>query len=356
MFSAYQLTTRPIALAGRAVLALIALAYGASANDVEVSPDEVDTLGITMSEARTTDEQPISVLPATVISAPNARVVVPAPFAGTIISGSIVPGQSVKEGDPLLKISSADLMTMNNRLAETRAELRKARAYASRQKALAETAVVAKNDALEAAEEVQRLEAVEKDLNAAIERRGTQRVENDQYALLAPASGTVVELAAVGEKVEATGAAATLMTRDDLWLEIQVPASLVRRMEPGFRVSLPGGAIGTVVSVVTALDHMTRSGRMLATLPPGTGLVPGQLVNVTLIGSATGSAVSVPANAVAFIAGQPQVFLRTSGGFRMVAVDVLGKSPTEAVVSGLQPGDKVATSQLPQLENLAISE
>lgn len=343
--------------AGRVALATMAMAFGAAAKDVGVSAEQFDSLGVTVSEARSTEEQPFSVLPATVIAAPNSRVVIPAPFAGTVISGSVVPGQTVKEGDPLLRVSSADLMAMNNRLVETRAELRKARAHATRQKTLAETAVVAKNDALEAAEELQRLEAIETDLTQAIERRGTQRIENDQYALLAPASGAVVSMTDVGDKVEATGAAATLMTSDEMWLEIQVPASLVRRVQPGFRVSLPGGATGTVVSVVMALDRLTRSGSMLATLPAGTGLVPGQLVNVTLLGPATGSAVSVPADAVAYIAGRPQVFLRTPDGFRLVPVDLLGKSPTEAVVSGsLKPGDKVATSQLPQLENLAITE
>lgn len=348
----------------RAVLAALAVLAAqsmfptpAAAKDVGVTTAQVETLGVTIGEARTTDSQPITVLPATVIAAPNARVVVPVPFAGTVISTAVVAGQSVKAGDVLVTIASADYLAMYNRLAETRAELVKARALALRQKSLADQSIAPRNDALAAAEEAARLETVEKDVLAGLERRSIRRVDSDTYALLAPADGQVMDIETAGHKVEATGSAAMVQTSEDLWLEIQVPASLVQKVRPGFRVSIGNGVTGTVVSIVHALDRLTRSAAMLASLPRESGLVPGQLVTVTILGPVSGSAVSVPATAVAYVEGKPRIFLRTGDGFKMVLVDILGKSAEEAVVAGgVQAGDKVATSQLPQLENLAITE
>jgi cobalt-zinc-cadmium efflux system membrane fusion protein len=68
-------------------------------------------------------------------------------------------------------------------------------------------------------------------------------------------------------------------------------------------------------------------------------------------------ALSVPANAVARIAGQSAVFVRNDAGFTMKTVELRGKSTDAATVVGdLLPDAQVAASGLPELEQMLQGE
>jgi cobalt-zinc-cadmium efflux system membrane fusion protein len=68
-------------------------------------------------------------------------------------------------------------------------------------------------------------------------------------------------------------------------------------------------------------------------------------------------ALSVPANAVARISGRSAVFVRNDSGFTIRTVELRGKSTDAAtIVVDLPPDAQVATSGLPELEQLLQGE
>ncbi|WP_244500026.1 hypothetical protein [Methyloceanibacter superfactus] len=111
------------------------------------------------------------------------------------------------------------------------------------------------------------------------------------------------------------------------------------------------------MSVGTALQGMTRSALLYASIPASSGLMAGQLVSIQLERPAVPGAVSVPAKAVARIAGKSAVFVRSDTGFTIKMVELRGKSMEVATIVGdLPPDAQVAASGLPQLEQMLQGE
>jgi len=164
----------------------------------------------------------------------------------------------------------------------------------------------------------------------------------------------VVEVNAMpGDMIDAMDAVVTVDTSNELWVEAQVPANLVPLIKPGGVIQVVGGPEGRVVSVGTALQGMTRSVLLYASIPASSGLMAGQLVSIQLQRPAVPGAVSVPAKAVARIAGKSAVFVRSDTGFTIKTVELRGKSTEVATIVGdLPPDAQVAASGLPQLEQM----
>jgi hypothetical protein len=160
-----------------------------------------------------------------------------------------------------------------------------------------------------------------------------------------------------GDKIETMAPAVTIDTSDELWIEAQLPAHLVSLITPGDRIKVVDGPEGIVVSVGGSLDKLTRSAKLIASVPAESGLLPGQMVTLSIIQKAVTGARSVPASAVARINGVEGVFVRNETGFTLVPVEVAGRSPSAATVLGNLPeGAAVAASGLPQLEQMLGAE
>ena len=138
---------------------------------------------------------------------------------------------------------------------------------------------------------------------------------------------------------------------------MQVPAGLVARIRPGDAIQVLDGPQGTVVSISGSLDRMTRSAVMYASVPSDTGLLPGQMVTLSVLRPTETGGLSVPAAAVAWVGNTPAVFVKNDSGFELTPVTLRGTSPMAATVAGnVLPGQEVAASGLPQLEAMIGGE
>jgi multidrug efflux pump subunit AcrA (membrane-fusion protein) len=152
-------------------------------------------------------------------------------------------------------------------------------------------------------------------------------------------------------------AAATIDTSDELWLEVQVPADIVSLIKFGDVVQVEDGLQGRVVSIGGSLDRLTRSTVMFATIPTDAGLLPGQMVNVNIIRATETGGLVVPSSAVVMLDKRSSVFVRSDSGFSLVQVELRGRSPDVATISGpLGKEAQVAASGIPQLERLLAGE
>lgn len=322
--------------------------------DLSLTPAQIERMDIKIHAVTTTTEQSAALLPGTVIPALKARIVAAAPFGGTITQVQVLPGQSVKKGDQLATVSSRELIEAASALAQAEAELQSAEAMAHRRRFLADKNIQSPMLAEELEAQVNKVKAVITQHKRMLELAGTASTTAGTYTIQAPAAGRIVETSVLpGDKVDAMAPAVTIDTNDELWVEAQLPVHLVSRVAPGDRVQISNGPEGKVISVGGTLDKLTRSAKLVASIPADSGLLAGQMVTLSVMQKAETGSLSVPSSAIARINNVESVFLRSKTGFTLVPVEVAGRSQVSATVLGAIPaGAEIAASGIPQLEQM----
>lgn len=330
----------------------------AGAKDIRVTPEQIRNLNIQIDTARQASIETVAILPGTVVPPLNSRLVAAAPFAGTVTHVHVLPGQRVSKGMPLITVSSRELLDAQSQLAQSEAELQAAEAIARRRRALADKNFQNPTLADEAEAQVAKVRAVLEQHKRSTALNGIISQEDGQYAIPAPADGNIAEtLVMPGEKVDAMAGVVTIDTSNELWVQVHVPVDVIPFVKPNDIVQIADGPTGRVVSVGGSLDRTTRSAVMFAAIPANSHLLPGQIVSVSILRPTVTGAVNVPASAVVRIGDQPTVFVRSQTGFKLVPVQLRGKSRTTATISGpLSRDAQVAASGLPQLERLSAGE
>mgnify|MGYP001240617088 CR=1 FL=1 len=352
---------RPVRLSILLVPLAAASAAGAAENggrSIAVSAQQISSMDIKIAPVRPTSSQNVALLPGIVVPALDARLVAAAPFAGTVVQVHVLPGQSVSKGKPLATVSSRDVLDAMSQVGQAEAELQMAEASAQRKRVLADKSIQSPTLAQEAEAQVAKIRAVLEQHRRALRIGGIAVADGGRYAITAPADGRIVEAAVMpGDKVDAMAAVVTMDTSNELWVEVQVPSDLAMRVKPGDRIQVVDGPEGKVIAIGGTLDRMTRSARMLASVPAGSELMAGQLVSVRIVQEAATGSLSVPASAVARVKDQHGVFVRNDNGFSLVPVQVAGRSMKDVTILGDVPGNaQVASSGLPELEQMLGSE
>jgi cobalt-zinc-cadmium efflux system membrane fusion protein len=205
--------------------------------------------------------------------------------------------------------------------------------------------------------------AIAADAEAAIDSREARRLlaragadGDGMVRLLAPITGRVAAMAIeAGSPVDGMSAPFVIEADGSRWLALQLPERLAGSVRPGMAVLTSDGRRGRLETVAGAIDPATRSFAARARLDDGgPGLIGGRLLGIELVGPAPAGAVAVPAAAVIHENGADRVFVRTAAGFVMRQVSRAASSGDLAVIiAGLQAGDQVATSNLPELRATA---
>ncbi len=330
----------------------------AEASFIDLTPEQIDRLEINIADIDIAKMESVALLPAKVIPSRTGRLIVSAPFAGTVQSIMVLPGQFVKKGTPLATIASRDLITATARLEQAQAELALSKAKFRKKMWLVKKKIHSKvmADIPRAEMEVQRVIVKEYQNMLAID--SIIRHNNGTYTLRAPKSGRVAAATIMlGEQVAAMGAAVTIDTVKDLWIEAQIPASLIGSIKLGDEVQVAGTPPGKVIAVGGVIDPLTRSATLLAKLPADSGLLAGQMVTVSIKRRAAPGGLKVPSSALTYIDGAPVVFVKKNKGFKLVKILVRGKSMDEVTVTGnLSSSQKVATTGLAYLEKMIDKE
>jgi membrane fusion protein, heavy metal efflux system len=172
----------------------------------------------------------------------------------------------------------------------------------------------------------------------------------------APISGRVIErLVSVGQPVGGEGQAKELYVISDLSVveaELAVPAADLALLREGQEVRISnaeGRAFeGKITYVNAMITRETRSGQILARFAnPDFSLRPGSLVEAEISLKEARVKLKIPRSAVMIIDGKPNVFVRTPEGFAKREVELgRGDDNSVEVVSGLQPGEQIAVSNV----------
>jgi len=344
----------------RIVFSLLLLVNGvpALAADIGLTPPQIRQLEIETRHAKPATVEPIAVLPAVVVPPLGGRIAVAAPYAGTVVATTVLPGQSVRKGEPLATIASRELIEAQSRVKQAEADLQAAEAVARRYRALVNHQIGNTTRAEEAEAQAEKIRAMVSETKRLVALSNISINSDASYSLIAPSAGRVVETrVAPGGSLEAMAAAVIIDTSDELWVKAQIPAELIEKIKPGDRVQITDGPAGSVLSVGGSLDPVTRSATLFAALQSIPKLVAGQMVTVAIQRPAATGSLEVPSSAVVWMNGRTHVFVKVDTGFALRDVEVRGQTPDFATVEGnLKPDEQVAFTGLAQLEKLASGE
>jgi len=292
-------------------------------------------------------------VPAIVVQPPGARIAVATPFAGLVRSVHVQPGQAVRKGQLLAVVVSRDAMALATDLAQAESRRQLSSAESARMAALAQAGVVAGSRADAAAAASHQNDISVRAARAMLDQANIGR--DGTIRLTAPIAGRVVSMAMdAGAALDGMSAPIIIEREGSRWLAVQIPERLAATVRAGLPVTTEDGQTGRLETVAASLDPATRAFAARVRLADGGApLISGRLLRLTIRAQAPAGAVSVPAAAIATENGRDLVFVKTGSTFAARPVTRIGSGDPAVIEAGLNVGETVAISNLPELRAAA---
>ena len=327
---------------------------------ITLSAAQLKNLGITQAVAKAASVVPITGLPAQITAPLAASTEVTVPYAGVVTQVLVDEGAQVQRGQPMLRLQSRELVTVQAELARARAEAGVAQQQAGRDAVLLKEGLIAQARAQESAARAAIAQASVAQANAQLTQlRPSGRGMPGEFELLAPQTGRVLHRAVKpGQALDALASAFTVVEGDTLDVEFNIPLLLRDAVRPGLLVELPAGASAKVMAVGGDADAGAQGLRVRAQLDAAAALLPGQQLEASLHLPAPVGAVVVPASALLQQGEHHVVYVRQGQAWHGVVVHLLGGDARSAVIvgDGVHAGVNVAASGGNLLKTLAPVE
>lgn len=350
----------PLSAATAATMCFLAFTAQAADRSVKftVPNSQIQALGIQTAPLQTQVGSVTASFPAQVIVPPNAEQVVSSPVAGLVTQLLVQPNQTVRQGAPLLRITSPELGQLQLQLLQASARATLARQAAQREQALFDEGIIPQRRVQEAQATLKESEAAFNQAKAAlrlsgmpaatIERITASGKPQDSITLAATQAGIVTEIAVkLGQQVEAATALLHVAQTDSLWLDIQLPVAANANLPAGTKVKIQGRDItARIMSASSTVSSSSQTVVLRAAVEGKTGQIrPGEFVTVEMPVAATQGNWDVPLSAVAHDGDQAYVFVRTPVGFEARPVKVTTSAGQRVHVQGpVKAGEQIAVS------------
>jgi len=255
----------------------------------------------------------------------------------TAVALLVDEGQSVTQGQPLLKM---DDVLLRAQVKQAQAlETQNEKAY-NRSKQLFSQGYLAQAG----------LETAEASYLTSEAALQTAQTQLSLATVRAPVSGIITERKAVLGQIVTSGAELFKIVRDGrVELNMEVVESDLHAIQPGMAATVTSDSIGPVagsVRIVTSMvDPTTRLGVARISVPWSSGLRPGMFATGK-VNAGDQQVLMIPQKAVVYNQNAPSVYVIDASNkvslHRVVTGDLQGDNVI--VKSGLQAGDKVATT------------
>ncbi len=347
-----------IPLLGAACLALFCAAGArAQAPLIAWTPEQIQAAGVrTQAVGATLPSGAGMVLQGVVELPPQATEIISSPLAGVVQQVLVAPGQNVKAGQVLARLSSPELLGWQRELLQAQSQARLAASKLARDEQLQAEGIIPAlrlQDSRAAHEQAQlALQERRQALQALGLAGGALQA---QLPLRASAAATVLEVSALpGQRLEAGMPAAKLARSGTLALVLQATPEQAARLRVGDALRVTGcQAPARLAAVVPQVNAANQSVQVRADFSAREDCLRlQQFVEANVVGNAAaGGAVNVPAPAVVRQDGKTYVFVRQAKGFAPTAVELGAQGAGGwAVRSGLKPGDEVAVAGMAALK------
>lgn len=378
---------------------------------VHITPEGQQAIGLRTEPVRRERLQTTLDITGKVEPADNRINFVTSPVAGVISRIDVQQGTSVRKGQLLAILYSAEVATVITELLDQRASIQaditKARVQAQndiqlqskdvqhfavdveREQKLLDAGITARKNFLEAVHALDlaraRLEGTKKQVSqniAALETRRTTVTEATRRRLailgvpkgqidkslskgqvlaevpiLSPATGTIFSRDVTqGESVDTSRKLLSIVNLSPIWVTLDIHPDQLSRVRLGqeVRIQNPVGPeiTGTISSIASVVQESERTVhvRVVATNPKGI-LKPEMFVTASIItGKQATEAIVVPSEAVIADGGKQFVYVRYGDDFQAVSVKCGAKvHGSIEILDGLYEGDQVVVNGAPQL-------
>lgn len=299
---------------------------------------------------------------------PNRVSHVVLPLVGRIVSVLVKLGDSVQQGQPLLRMESPDTdaavsayQQAQAQITQAKSALLKAQADLERVRDLRDHKAIAEKEVINAESVVAQTKAVIAQ-NEVAQQQAAVRLESfglkpgnyrQQLTVSAPISGKILELSIAAGEYRNDLATSTMTIADlsSVWVAADVQESDIRFIDPGERVdieliSYPGEVYrGKVMRIADTVDPQTRTVKVRAELDNAKGRLRPEMFAKMRHVEGVGRLPLIPATAV-FQSETSSVAYREvmPGTFEQVSLK-LGPHVGDkiAIKSGLSAGDRVVT-------------
>lgn len=332
-------------------------------NQLQLSSEQIESLGIETTHATVTDRIGGRTLSARVRIPPDQNHTLTSLFAGRITAVRVVEGQHVqKTGQVLIELISSGMLQQQRKYLEALNQQQLAQTNHDRDKALFESGIIPERRLLNTRVKLQATRAALAEQEQLLSLGGVRADDIDRLqqthrpgatvTLQAPVTGIVTNLMInAGQTVESGQGLAQIAAIDPLWLEIRVAAEQARELETGMKIRLADrpNLGGVLLSVGQRIDPATNTLSLWARLDGGANeMRPGQLVNVRIVSSLQEEGVTVPPAAIIRQGGQEYVFARSEVGFIATPIRILSRHDGVTVQS-----DDLAADSLVAISGVA---
>ncbi len=264
--------------------------------------------------------------------------------SGKITSIYLREGQSVQEGDLLIKINDSELQAQLNR-AEHRLELAEQRE--GRQAKLLEEGGISQED----------YDATLNEVNVLRSEVNLIEAQIDKTEIRAPFDGKVgLKYVSDGSYISPTTRIASLQNIDPVKIDFSIPERYYNHVQTGdtivFNVQTAEQSFkGNIYAIEPAIDRDARSVQLRARSDNKDALLlPGSFADIELILESSDNALTVPTIALVPELGGQYVYLYRNGEAvkQEVRTGIRSESQVE-ILEGISPGDSVLTTGLLQV-------
>lgn len=356
-----HLLGRGAALAAAVLVPLMANAAEPS-DAFAVTQAQMQSLGVQLQRLAAADDVAGLTYAARVVLPPAGQLVLSAPLAGVVDQLLVAENDSVKAGQPLLRLVSPELGELQLKLMEVASRSILTAKTLQRERQLFAEGIIPERRVEEAqtaaAENQARRRQAEAALRlAGVDEAGIRRIAeggavDSSLTLRARGAGVVSELSVKpGQRVQQADALLQVADTRRLWLDVQVP--LTRKSEVAMTKGAKLAVVGRddIAATVLSVGSAASDGQTLtlrAEVRQGSAsLRAGEFVQVRLPFAGTGEGWAVPQQAVARQGDKAYVFVRTEQGFIAKPVTILASGGQSLRVKGdLQANQQIATASV----------
>lgn len=317
----------------------------AAEQTVQLTPTQIEKLGVVQGNLTRISEIPVLYAPATVLIPPNNEYVVSATQAGIISQLNAALGDEVKKGDILAQINSPNLLSLQSNYLKAASALQLANSAYSRDKSLAKDGIIANRRVQEtqSAFNAATLEVQEAKRLLEIAGGSANGQLNSQLSIRSPISGAVIDrMVTAGTRIDELTPLYRVANLQTLWLEIAIPQERVSEIKIGDLVAIENTPLKAEISLIgqnVNLENQTVLARAVIK-NAAKQIRAGQKLNVQISQSSSKNVFKVPNTAIAQNDGKAFVFLKNSNGFIVKPVTQISKKDDETIISGDLLGDE----------------
>ena len=347
------------------LLMLSMLALPAVAQVLPVSEEERSLLGIDVQTVTAVDQGGAGEITMRVAFAPDGEWAIKTPLSGVLQRVFVQEGDSVKTGDPLVVIRSADMVALQRDYLKARAELNLQVSVYKRDKKLSDAGSISdrrwqetrfSHDTAQAEYAGLRGQLMLVGLSGADLKQLADRMEiGPDIVLRSPADAVVLARPAMlGDQLSGSELLVRLGETGKLVLEGNLSKSAAAHLGVGDQLTLQGnGARAELVFVSKVIDPQTQTVHVRAQPKGRFVLQPGELTRWDVLSA--GLLLTVPSSAVVKLEGKDVVYLSVPSGFEVRNVQVKSTgSGAWIVLDGLESGDRIAVVGTAVLKGMSM--